>query len=200
MDLDSWPKYSQGLLFALTLQPLTLATNYGERASHEPGTVWNPVTCMHSFNPQNNIKDQVLGSVSILKRQGDFPGDPMVTNLLCNTEDAGSILGQGTKIPHAVEQLSLHVTTRESMCCNKRTSMLQIRPNAKKKKKRGGKWGRGLYFITQRMSKLHIQGHAASTWECQNLVLGSWGPAPGLFMCSLPHRTKIDCFYILLLG
>ena len=25
--------------------------------------------------------------------------------------------GQGTEVPHAVEQLSLHVTARESMCC-----------------------------------------------------------------------------------
>ena len=105
---------------------------------------------MHSFNPQNNIKDQVLGSISILKRRGDFPGDPMVMNLLCNTEDAGSILGQGTKIPRAVEQLSLHITTGESMCCNKRTSMLQIRPNAKKKKKKEVGSGEGGCILSLR--------------------------------------------------
>ena len=41
----------------------------------------------------------------------------MVKNLSCNAEDADSIPGWGTKIPHAVEQLSLHVTTREFTHC-----------------------------------------------------------------------------------
>jgi len=66
------------------------------------------------------------------KNEKDFPGGPVVRNLPCNTEDTGSICGQGTKIPHAPEQLSLHATTRvsiaamkeptrcneDSMCCN----------------------------------------------------------------------------------
>ena len=69
----------------------------------------------------------------------------MVTNLLYNAEDTGSILGQGMKIPLAVEQLSLHVTTRESMCCDKRSSMLQIRPNAAKKKEVGSGEGGYIY-------------------------------------------------------
>ena len=44
---------------------------------------------------------------------GDFPGGPMVKNLPCNAGDMGWIPGQGTKIPHTVEQLSLSVTTTE---------------------------------------------------------------------------------------
>ena len=36
----------------------------------------------------------------------DFPGGLVVKNLSCNTGDAGSIPGWGTKIPHAVGQLS----------------------------------------------------------------------------------------------
>ena len=36
----------------------------------------------------------------------DFPGDLVVKNLTCNAEDLGSILGCGTKITHASEQLS----------------------------------------------------------------------------------------------
>ena len=43
-----------------------------------------------------------------------FPGGPVVKNLLCSTGGAGLILGQGTKIPHAMEQVSLCVTTNES--------------------------------------------------------------------------------------
>ena len=42
----------------------------------------------------------------------------MVKNLPGNAEDMGSIPGQGTKIPHALEQLSRHLTTRESVCSN----------------------------------------------------------------------------------
>ena len=43
----------------------------------------------------------------------DFPGGPVIKNPPCNAGDMGSILGRGTKIPHAAEQLSLSATTRE---------------------------------------------------------------------------------------
>ena len=36
----------------------------------------------------------------------DFPGGPVVKNPLSNAGDTCSIPGQGTKIPHAAEQLS----------------------------------------------------------------------------------------------
>ena len=36
----------------------------------------------------------------------DFPGGPVVKNLPSNAGNMGSILGRGTKIPHAVGQLS----------------------------------------------------------------------------------------------
>ena len=47
----------------------------------------------------------------------DFPGGPVVKNLPCHAGDAGSIPGQGTKIPHAEGQLSLHATSREKPEC-----------------------------------------------------------------------------------
>ena len=37
----------------------------------------------------------------------------MVKNLPCNAGDKSSIPGQGTKIPHAMKQASLHATTTE---------------------------------------------------------------------------------------
>ena len=43
----------------------------------------------------------------------------MVKNLPCNARYAGSIPGQGTKIPQAVEQLSLQATTREFVSLSK---------------------------------------------------------------------------------
>ena len=53
----------------------------------------------------------------VYKWREDFPGGPVVKNLPSNAGDAISIPGLGTKIPLAVGQLSLCVTTRDSMCC-----------------------------------------------------------------------------------
>ena len=33
----------------------------------------------------------------------DFPGNKVIKNLPCNAGGAGSITGQGTKVPHAME-------------------------------------------------------------------------------------------------
>ena len=55
----------------------------------------------------------------------DFPGGPVVKNPLSNAGDAGSIPGQGSKIPHATWQLSLRATTAELARLNKRACMLQ---------------------------------------------------------------------------
>ena len=69
----------------------------------------------------------------------------MVKNLPCNAGDVGSIPNQGTKIPHAVEQLSPRATiteprclspcatTRESVYPKERLRMTQLRPKAAKK-------------------------------------------------------------------
>ena len=46
----------------------------------------------------------------------DFPGGPVVKNPPYKAGDAGSIPGQGTKIPHATGQLSPCTSTRESAC------------------------------------------------------------------------------------
>ena len=43
-----------------------------------------------------------------------IPGGPVVKNPPCHAGDMGSILGQGTLIQQAVEQLSPHTTTTES--------------------------------------------------------------------------------------
>ena len=49
-------------------------------------------------------------------RSRDFPGGPVVKNLLSNAGDTGSIPGQGTKIPHAMGQLSPCAATAEPTC------------------------------------------------------------------------------------
>ena len=59
-----------------------------------------------------------------IKHFWDLPGGPVVKNLTSNAGDAGSIPGQGTKIPHAVGQLSRHATTIELACLNERAHVL----------------------------------------------------------------------------
>ena len=48
----------------------------------------------------------------------NFPGGPVVKNLASNAGDAGLIPGQGTKIPHAIEQLSQRASTTEPLSHN----------------------------------------------------------------------------------
>ena len=57
----------------------------------------------------------------------------MVKNLPSNAGDVGLIPGQGTKIPHAAEQISLRATTTESACRNQRGPMPQLRHNTANK-------------------------------------------------------------------
>ena len=58
-------------------------------------------------------------------RHRNFPGGPVVKNLPPNARDKGSSPGQGTKIPHALGQLSLYATTTELMHHNKRSWVLK---------------------------------------------------------------------------
>ena len=54
-----------------------------------------------------------LNTVSVINR-GDFSGGPVIRNLPCNAGDASSIPCRGTKIPHAMRQLSPCITAEES--------------------------------------------------------------------------------------
>ena len=59
-------------------------------------------------------------SISIFIRNlyRDFPGGPVVKNLPSNAGNRSSIPGQGTKIPHAMGQLSLHAEAKKPVCGN----------------------------------------------------------------------------------
>ena len=72
--------------------------------------------------PENNIKTL---SQTKKMRTRDFPGGPVVKNLPSNAGDKGSIPGQGTKIPHAMGQLSPCATTTEPTCSGARVPQLE---------------------------------------------------------------------------
>ena len=73
---------------------------------------------------------------------GDFIGGPVVKNPTCSVGDVGSISACGTKIPHALEHLSLGSAITESMRSGAHGPQLeslhdascvpQLRPNAAK--------------------------------------------------------------------
>ena len=66
------------------------------------------------------------GKEHVLKSQlRNFSGGPMVKNLPSNAGDAGSISGQGTKIPQAAGQLSPCATTTEFARLNERACVPQ---------------------------------------------------------------------------
>ena len=65
----------------------------------------------------------------------DFPGGPVVKTLPFNARDEGSIPGQGTKIPHATGQLSLHATATEMAVHSQREAHVpQLRLDTAKNK------------------------------------------------------------------
>ena len=66
----------------------------------------NGLNAEESENPHYCIKVHIKKIC-----QWEFPGSPLVKNLPCNAGDADSILGLGTKIPHAEEQLGPCATT-----------------------------------------------------------------------------------------
>ena len=57
----------------------------------------------------------------------DFPGGPVVKNPPSKAGDTGSIPGQGTKIPHAAEQLSPRAL--EPACHTREKPVPQLRPD-----------------------------------------------------------------------
>ena len=65
------------------------------------------INVVHLKQCYTSIKSQLK------KRQGDFPGGPVVKKPPCNAGGEDSIPGRGTKIPHAAGHLSPHTTTAE---------------------------------------------------------------------------------------
>ena len=66
---------------------------------------WNQKNNTYTYNKSNNI--EISAPAHILTchqlkddQYWDFPGGLVVKNLPSNAGDAGSILGQGTNIPH----------------------------------------------------------------------------------------------------
>ena len=66
---------------------------------------------------------------SFRKFPGDIPGGPVGKNPPSIAGDAGSICGQGGKIPHAAGQLSLSTATTEPVP-SKRAPVPQQKPSA----------------------------------------------------------------------
>ena len=62
--------------------------------------------------PRPRLVGPIVTWVNLKHHCRDFPSSPVAKNLPANAGDAGSIPGPGTKIPQALEQLSLHSTKK----------------------------------------------------------------------------------------
>ena len=69
----------------------------------------------HPFGLQQSFLAEKTHQISYQEERfpWDFPGGPVVKNLPSNAGDVGSIPGQGTKIPHAIGQLSPRAATTD---------------------------------------------------------------------------------------
>ena len=65
-----------------------------------------------------------LSNLTGVSTSWDFPDGPVVKNLPDKPGDAGSIPGQGTKIPHSGEQLSPHTPSIEPLSSRARAPPL----------------------------------------------------------------------------
>ena len=70
---------------------------------------------LHEGKKDRGAKEQFTGTSTC---------GPVVKHPPCNAGDVGWIPGQGTKISHAAEQLSLSAVTRELVLCNERSCMM----------------------------------------------------------------------------
>ena len=68
----------------------------------------------------NNIKrcsaSSTIRRANQNQREGDFPSGPVIKHPPCNAGDSGLIPCQGTRTPHAMEQLKAPVPQLESSC------------------------------------------------------------------------------------
>ena len=84
----------------------------------QPNAIYLPVCFPYPGNPKHTIGvflEYIVAEKKLKKKKvkEDFPGGPVIKHLPCNAGDVGLIPGWGTRIPHAVEQLSPCAPTTE---------------------------------------------------------------------------------------
>ena len=122
-----------------------------------------------------SLRREWCGKVSLslsydTKVTGDFPR-PGFKNPPCNAGDVGSIPVGGTEIPHDMQQISSHTTTRETTHCSERS------------------------LLTQRRSHMLL---TKIRWSQINVVIQSLSPVWCLTLCnpmdySMPGSSVLHC-------
>ena len=84
------------------------------------------IRCFEDEGSHEPRASSILRKLEMTRIWG-LPGGPGVKNSPCNAGDVGVTPGQGTKIPHAMGQLSLSAATTEPKCQNKRFRRMQQR-------------------------------------------------------------------------
>ena len=153
-DGQSRGEYSEGLRVSAFEEE---AEEDLRRKGVSPG--WGEVGGSMSFNTLGGLV-LLLGSEDLgahgeqrrarIMRGRDFTGGPMVKNLPCNAADMGLIPGQGSKIPHAVERLSLCTPTTEPQAAMRES----VNDNDKR------------HCVPRRRSKIQ---HVATKTQCSHI-------------------------------
>ena len=119
----------------------------------------------------------------------DFPGGPVIKNPPSNAVDLGSIPGQGTKIPHASGQVSLHAATTKPAHPGAHTPQLERSLSAVTREVREPQWkiphaATKIPHATTKTCRRDFPGGAA----VKNLPAnaGDMGSIPGLGRSHMP--------------
>ena len=95
---------------------------------------------------------------------GDFLGGRVVENLHSNAGDLGSIPDQGTKIPHAIGQLSLHATVKSPCIPQGRPSTVKTQKHTHRhRSKLKEKWFKGKYIGSLGLAHLNYSHKIVKT-------------------------------------
>ena len=110
------------------LSDVTMITPEGRKEIPSPFRNDSECICSHTVSFQRMRTYFYVKDLMTQKTFRNFPCGSVVKNRPSNAGSAGLIPGRGTKIPHAMGQLSLCTTTREPACHNEALKQSKIDP------------------------------------------------------------------------
>ena len=85
-------------------------------------SIWKGIQyLLYLYRSTATREQKIYSSSRLTEKNRDFPVGPVVRHPPCNAGDACLTPGQGTKIPHTLEQLGPWAMTRASVCKNERS-------------------------------------------------------------------------------
>ena len=152
----------------------------------------------------NRLFPKHLSSISIfetklliiISQQRDLPGGPVIKNPSSNARHMSSIPGQGTKISHALGQLSLLTATPEPVNCGAHTPQpersLQWRSRMPQPRPAAAKCNKHINKQINKISQQSVLGIQNTTLSKIEKMPLSWS-----LQSTGERQTILKCMYIL---